>query len=98
MAAETPFYTLTPEECDGCQGSDFCNNCYKCCRCEYCENQRLGAGWLRSVACPDCGCKVWITGCYPYLCVCVKGCDCGCCREDDDWAGRMAEIASKVGW
>ena len=77
-----PYYLIPIEECESCYTEDGeypCAACYKCCRCEWCDSLR---SYKDIFVCKDCGCRVWQTGCYPYLCICVKDCNCTrCCEE-----------------
>ena len=75
---------LTPiDQCDACIPDDGCHACWKCCECQVCEDAREETTWIKHFPCPLCGCKVWATGCYPFLCICKEGCECViCCKEN----------------
>ena len=85
---DAPYRLKTKEECDQCYYDDYdkgwaCSTCYKCCTCEICDAFR---GYRDIFVCQECGCRVWFTGCTPYLCICVEDCYCPrCCL--DTWDG-----------
>ena len=96
---ESAPYALVPAtECDSCPAQmpidcngdpvleGECAACYKCCRCEICDSARR---IHKLFVCTRCDCRVWLTGCFPLLCLCVTGCDCACCTEDSDWVLEM---------
>lgn len=109
-----PYWLVPKEECDSCtpdlaeskEEADYiramqndngdCVACYKCCPCAFCDSKR---SYHHLFVCPTCGCRVWLTSCAPFQCICVKDCNCTtCCDWDPDAEAPLYEAMEALGW